>query len=419
MPDRRSHLALKDLTAEALTGLLQRPARSLLTMLGTVIGTASLVAILGFTATSAGQISARFSVLGATEVTVEDAAARTRTTDPVLSFPADADARVEALNGVVAAGRYWKVPLPQGTSVSARALPTPRDTRPLDVYAASPGALRAAHASVVTGTLLDPFHERGEQVALLGSAAAAQLGITRLDAQPAVFVGNQAYTVIGIVGTPERLPQLALGVVIPTETAKARYGLPSPDDPARMLVETALGSAPLIASQLPLALRPDNPSALSATAPPDPRSLRDSVTGDVDSLLVLLAGLSLVIGAVGIANTTLVSVMERRPEIGLRRALGARRHHIAAQFIRRVRGAGPGGRSGGGEPGRAHGAGGGTDQGLDGRPATRGGLPGPADRRRCRVARGRLPGPARGLHRAGDRAAGLTAPPRGHQGRSR
>jgi putative ABC transport system permease protein len=331
---KRSAFAVKDLAAEALAGLLQRPARSLLTMLGTVAGTASLVAILGFTATSAGQISARFTVLSATEVTVTDAGAKTRTVEPVLDFPADADQRARALNGVVDAGRYWKVPVPPETQVSARALPAARDARGLDVYAVSPGALRAAHTPVTTGALFDEFHERrAERVALLGAAAAAQLGISRLDSQPAVFVGNDAYTVIGIVGSPQRLPQAGLGVLIPAGTAVARYGVPSPDEPAKMLVETRLGSAQLVAGQLPLALRPDAPQLLSAAAPPDPRTLRDSVTADVDSLFLLLAGLALVIGAVGIANTTLVSVMERAAEIGLRRALGARRRHIAVQFV--------------------------------------------------------------------------------------
>ncbi len=330
----RSALAVKDLAAEALAGLLQRPTRSLLTMLGTIIGTASLVAILGFAATTAGQISARFTVLSATEVTVTDAGAKTRTIDPVLDFPPDSDQRVRAINGVADGGRYWKVPLPPGTRVSARALPPPRDTRALDVFAVSPGALAAAHTPVVAGTLFGEFHEqRGEPVALLGVAAAAQLGISRLDAQPAVFLGGRAYTVIGIVGSPERLPQLGLGVIIPAATAIAGYGPPSPDDPAKMLIETHLGSAQIVAAQVPLALRPDAPQLLSVAAPPDPRSLRDSVTGVVDSLILLLAGLALVIGAVGIANTTLVSVMERAGEIGLRRALGARRRHIAAQFV--------------------------------------------------------------------------------------
>ena len=224
--------------------------------------------------------------------------------------------------------------MPPGTQVSARALPAARDARGLDVYAVSPGALRAAHTPVLAGALFDEFHERrAERVALLGAAAAAQLGISRLDSQPAVFVGNDAYTVIGIVGSPQRLPQAGLGVLIPAATAVARYGVPSPDDPAKMLVETRLGSAQLVAGQLPLALRPDAPRLLEAAAPPDPRTLRDSVTADVDSLFLLLAGLALVIGAVGIANTTLVSVMERAAEIGLRRALGARRRHIALQFV--------------------------------------------------------------------------------------
>lgn len=332
--DHRSAFAARDLAAEALAGLLQRPARSILTMLGTVIGIAALVAILGLTATSAGQISERFSVLSATEVTVTDTAAKQRTIYPVLDFPEDADERVRAINGVVQAGRYWKAPLPEHATISARALAGTRDAHSLDVYAASPGAIRAGHTPVVSGRIFDDFHERnGERVALLGAAAAAQLGISRVDAQPAVFVDDTAYTVIGIVGSPERLPQLGLSVIIPAGTALARYGPPSPDEPARMLIETQLGSAQVVADQAALALRPDAPNLLTASAPPDPRTLREHITGDINSLFLLLAGLALVIGSVGIANTTLVSVLERSAEIGLRRALGARRRHIAAQFV--------------------------------------------------------------------------------------
>ncbi|MEV4193593.1 ABC transporter permease, partial [Streptomyces toxytricini] len=85
--------------------------------------------------------------------------------------------------------------------------------------------------------------------------------------------------------------------------------------------------------ELPLALRPDHPEWMAAEPPPDPRGLRSGVTSDLDQLFLLLAAICLVIGAVGIANTTLVAVLERTGEIGLRRALGARGRHITAQFL--------------------------------------------------------------------------------------
>jgi putative ABC transport system permease protein len=100
-----------------------------------------------------------------------------------------------------------------------------------------------------------------------------------------------------------------------------------------MLVETDLGAATVVANQAVIAARPDTPDRLTVTAPPDPRSLKDSVASDLNSLFLALAGVALVIGAVGIANTMLVAVMERVPEIGLRRSLGAGRGHVAFQFI--------------------------------------------------------------------------------------
>ena len=100
-----------------------------------------------------------------------------------------------------------------------------------------------------------------------------------------------------------------------------------------MVVETKIGAAYLIASQTPQALRPDDPRTLKIEVPQEPRRVRDEVQSDVHVMFLLLGGLSLVVGAIGIANITLVSVMERTGEIGLRRAIGATRGHIAAQFL--------------------------------------------------------------------------------------
>lgn len=330
-----SRLAARDLVAESVAGLVQRPGRSVLTMLGTVLGVGAFVAVLGLTATAAGQIDRSFSVLTDTTVTVDDNPAPATTGDrPAMDFPADADRRIAAVHGVVDGGVWWTVPL-NGASLATGPLPpnSPRATSGVTAYAASPGALRAIGSTMREGLLYNDFHQRTDaRVCVLGAGAARILGITRVDDRPTVFLGDTGFTVVGIIGTTRLDPQLLLGVLVPSSTALAEYGPPT-TNPAQLVVHTLLGAARQVAAQAPLALRPDQPSLLSSVPPPDPHALRDNVNTDLSGLFLLLATICLLIGAVGIANTTLVAVLERTGEIGLRRSLGARPRHVAAQFL--------------------------------------------------------------------------------------
>ncbi|MDD9378888.1 ABC transporter permease [Streptomyces sp. ZAF1911] len=329
----RSLFAPRDLLAEALAGMLQRPARSALTMLGTVLGVGAFVAVLGLTATASSQIDDRFNVLSATEVTVEDIAhEQDKFAGP--AFPDDATDRVERLNGVRHAGVLWMVkPRRSAAELAVTAAPVGgAGGEALSVVAAAPAALRAAEPRLSQGRLYDDFHAGARQrVTVISSGIAARLGITTLETEPAIFIGGQPFTVIGIVEDVERQPDVLLSVLVPQTTAVEMWGRPA--EGARMLIATDLGAAGQVAAETPTALRPDHPEYLKAVPPPDPKSLRTSVTSDLEQLFLLLAGVCLVIGAVGIANTTLVAVLERTGEIGLRRALGAQKRHVTAQFL--------------------------------------------------------------------------------------
>jgi putative ABC transport system permease protein len=336
-----SRLGVRDLVSEAVAGIAQRPGRSILTALGTVLGVGAFVAVLGLTSTASGQIGRQFTLLEATTVTIDDlGSAQTGASDtnPAVDFPADADVRIGALHGVVYGGVYWAVPVhdPVISATPDGADDTSGQT--VAVYAASPGALRAMQPTLISGTLYNTFHQdRGERVAVLGIDAARQLGITNLAAQPAVFVNDTAFTVVGVIGDVQRLPQTLLSVMIPSSTALSLYGPPTAYSPdgggAHMLIQTQVGAADQIAAEAPTALLPTAPARLHANAPPDPHTLRDAVNTDLSSLFLLLAAVCLVIGALGIVNTTFVAVIERTGEIGLRRSLGARRRHVAAQFL--------------------------------------------------------------------------------------
>jgi putative ABC transport system permease protein len=323
---------MRDLASEALAGLLQRPGRTVATMLGTVLGIGAFVVIVGLSQTASGQIGKDFNSLDATGVTVIDTGAN-RASAPTLDFPPDADRAVDRINGVVAAGVWWSVPF-RSAAVSSRPDTSQADELSMPVTAASPGMLTASGADLQAGVLYNQFDEsRSQDVAIVGAAAAAQLGITDLQDQPAIFLQGEPFTVVGIISGDQRLPQLGLGVTVPESAALRLWGPPGRGESAQMLIHTRLGAAQVVARQAPVALRPDNPTLLTAEAPPNPAQLRHSVAASLSTLFLALAGIAVVVGAVGIANTNLVAVLERAGEIGLRRALGARPAHIAAQFL--------------------------------------------------------------------------------------
>jgi hypothetical protein len=326
-------MELRDLLSESAAGLLARPSRVALTVLGTVIGVAALVATLGLSKTAGNQITGRFDAVAATDVVVTPVPAAQRAGGAAVNvIPWDAEARMKRLNGVKHAGTLGEVNV-RGELVRSVPINDPQGQSEiqLPVRAASAGLWPAVRAQIVAGRLPDSGHDaRGDRVAVLGVNAARRLGITNLDQQPAIYVGDRLYQVIGLLGAVRRQVSLLGSLTIPNGTARREFGLASPSS---VQIETEIGAVDLIVRQAPPALNPTDPSLLRVAAPPDPEQLRGNVQNDLNALFLLLGGVSLLVGALGIANVTLVSVLERVGEIGLRRALGAARRHIAAQFL--------------------------------------------------------------------------------------
>jgi macrolide transport system ATP-binding/permease protein len=328
----RSGITFRDLLNEALAGMFARPGRMALTVLGIVIGLTALVATLGLTRTAGNRIITQFDQLAATELFIRGRPGTTTGIVDPRALPWDAPARLLRLNGVEAAGTLSEVDV-GGTLVSASPVkdPVSQSAFKLSVQAASPDLFRAVRAELDAGRLIDQGHsERAERVAVLGPDAALRLGVTNLAQLPAVSIGDELYVVIGILRDVARQPELLGAVIIPEGTARQHFGLLGP---GTVVVETQIGAAYLIADQASWALRPDDPRAVRVEVPLEPRRVRDEVQTDLNVMFLLLGGLSLVVGAIGIANITLVGVMERTGEIGLRRAIGATRGHVAAQFL--------------------------------------------------------------------------------------
>lgn len=340
LPRRRSEPGLRsggirfrDLLDETLAGIFARPARAALTTLGTVLGLASLVATLGISRTAGNQIIERFDELQATQVVVRvrSSGGDQEQRGAGAALPWNVEERIDGLNGVVASGAMADIPNPGAVRTVPLNDPSGRTERTVPVLAASPGLLDALRGHVSSGRWFDAGHvDRGDRVVVIGADLAADLGVHDVGRQPGLFIGDELYTVIGIVDAAPRDRGLLGSVVLTSATAASRFDVTAPE---RVVIETELGAATQISEQAPVALNPNSPESLSSSAPPTPTRARDDVQNDINGLFLLLGVISLVVGAIGIANVTLVTVMERTGEIGLRRAIGARRRNIAAQFL--------------------------------------------------------------------------------------
>lgn len=326
----RSRMTLGDVFGESLAAVTSRPARAVFTMLGTILGIGTLVVITCLTATLQGQVSAAFDSLTATTVNIHDARTDSRHQD--FPFTKAAEQRIASLHGVVASGVRWTVKLPSG-SVSSEPSTT-LDGPQIGVTAASASLWKVIEPTVKSGRTYGSFQDQANaRVVVLGASAAKLLNITSVENQPAIYLAGEPYTVVGILGRLSREQDLQLSAIIPAGTAALRWGMPDQKAGATLVVATQLGAALQIASEAKIATSILAPSSVHVVSPPDPRSLRDAVSGDLASLLIILALVCLFIGTVGIANTTLVAVVERTPELGLRRALGAGKRHVAMQVL--------------------------------------------------------------------------------------
>ena len=331
---RADHFSVQDLIVEASAGIGARPSRLIMTTAGTVLGIASLVVTIGFAQTAAGQIARQFDAVAATQVIIEPGETRTANGGTIATsrLPWDSEARVERLAGVEGAGLVASVNIKTAT-VTAVPVNDPSAPATLGppVMAASPGLLAAVRGTVVTGRFFDAGHDsRADRVVVLGARAAETLGINRVDSQPSIFIGDHSYTVLGIIDGVERRSDLLDAVIMPMGTARADFGLGGAEE---LQIQIEIGAGALVARQAPIALDPNAPENFTVVAPTGKSGLQENVQADVNIVFLILGFIALLAGGLGIANVTLLSVMERVGEIGLRRSLGATTRNIAWQFI--------------------------------------------------------------------------------------
>ncbi|MDN3482868.1 ABC transporter permease [Arthrobacter sp. APC 3897] len=323
-----------DLLIEATSDLGTRPGRLLMTLAGTILGIGALVATVGFAQTTAEQLAKRFDAFAATQIIASPAQAQNADGNSVATstLPWDSVQRIERLAGIDQAALITEVELREGTVTAVPVNdPSAPTSAPPRVFATSAGIIDTLEGTIRHGRIFDEGHDlRHDRVAMLGERLAERLGITRIDSQPSIFIDGLPYAVVGVFSDVQQRTELLDSVVISTGAAQTDFGLTSSGELQARIV---IGAGPQIAEQAALALAPDAPNSVDITAPKGRSELAENVQADVNLIFVALSVVVLLAGGVGIANVTMLSVMERTGEIGLRRAIGATRQQIAAQFI--------------------------------------------------------------------------------------
>jgi putative ABC transport system permease protein len=325
-PKRQGRFGIRSMgiAYEAFQSLRGRSMRTWMTAIGIALGIAATVATVGLSSTSAAAIAERFDATEATQVTVSFS---NNMRDAGYAPTLDSSERVRDIKGVLDAGIFCAA----GEERPASRTETQDYVRDVPVFGMEPGAMDAFGFEFLQGAAFDTGHvERDDRVAVIDESAARDLGYSSLEGGPMIYLAGEEYALVGVYRAPEGEAKLTGAVIIPPTpcmSADPEYAA------AEVFIRTDLGAADKVADTAPAAVFPEGFENLSVSKPSDLRSFRKGVENEMQALLLGLAAVSLVIGAVSVSNTALVSVMERRSEIGLRRAVGAARRAVAMQFV--------------------------------------------------------------------------------------
>ena len=319
----QSTLRARDIGPLAALGMRARPARAMLSAAGIALGIATMVAVFGISNSSRAQLVAEIDALGTNLLTVNPGQSFT---GQDLSLPATAPAMVRRIGPVLAASAIGDV---QASVYRNDRIPAV-NTEAITVYSAGTGLLGTLQGHMAQGRFLSHATARYPAV-VLGSDAASALGIDRADGSVRVWLGNRWFGVVGILQKLPLAPELDRTALIGLPVAE--HVLHASKHPVQIYVRTSPAEVEAVQGVLAATADPAAPQNVSVTNPADALTARADATAAFQGLFLGLGAVALLVGGIGIANVMVIAVLERRSEIGLRRALGATRRHIAAQFV--------------------------------------------------------------------------------------
>jgi putative ABC transport system permease protein len=312
-----------DLARVASVGLRTRKLRAGLSALGIAIGVAAIVAVLGLSASSSAGLLAEISKLGTNLLTVTNGQTLFGGTAELPTAAPAMIARIRAVTAVQYTG-----------TVSAKVYRSPLipaiNTNALGVQAASLHLPAAAGTSIAAGRYLNAATAR-EPVAVLGAAAAQRLGIGRIWPRERIWLGGQWFYLAGILKPAILAPSIDTSVLVGFPAAR-RY-LHFDGHPSTIYLRAATSQVTAVQPLLAPTANPENPSQVAVSQPSAALTAQAEAKSALNGLFLGLGAVALLVGAVGVANIMIISVLERRSEIGLRRALGATKNHIRTQFL--------------------------------------------------------------------------------------
>ncbi|MEV0596624.1 ABC transporter permease [Nonomuraea cavernae] len=318
-----ARLRPRDVVRVGGSGLRARPLRVFLSALGIAIGIAAMLGVVGISASSQEDLSRQLEALGTNLLTVSPGQTLFGESS---HLPVEAEGMIERIGPVVSVTATGTTPakiyrndhIPEtqsgSISVSAARLDLPRD----------------AGAQVVSGAWLNEATHR-YPATVLGTKAADRLGVVQAGPGQRVWLGGQWFTVVGVLGPAPLAPELDTAALVGWPVAEERLGFDG--YPTTIYTRAREDSVVAVRDVLGPTANPGKPNEVEVSRPSDVLAAKQATDATLNALLLGLGGVALLVGGVGVANTMVISVLERRAEIGLRRSLGATRGQIRLQFL--------------------------------------------------------------------------------------
>ena len=322
-PVTPSRLPLTAVARVGLGALGTRRLRAVLSALGIAIGIASLVSVLGLSESSKSDLLDQIDALGTNLLTVN---AGTGFGAGDAALPGTATATIGRLPTVEAASAVYSLDL----AVYRNDMVPANLTGGISVYATDTRLLDTLNGSMAHGSFLGEA-TRAYPAAVLGAVAAERLGIRSLDEPVRVWLGGRWVDVAGVLDTFALAADLDRAVLIGDQAAEAYFDLEP--EPSTIYVRVDTRYLDATRDLLPATIDPENPEEVEVSRPSDLLEAQAAAESSFTGLFLGLGAVALLVGGIGIANVMVIGVMERRGEIGLRRAIGATRAHIRRQFL--------------------------------------------------------------------------------------